>query len=111
MSKPKLPGVGLGLAGEDPQQTRLAGAVQSHHEQSLPALNLEVDAAEHGRATVSLGEPLDRNHNPAAVRRVREFDFDLAFAPWRGDLLRLEAIDALEDRLRGAGSFLGLATH
>ena len=38
--------VGLGLAGEDPQQAGLAGAVEPEHEQPLATAEVEVDVLE-----------------------------------------------------------------
>ena len=47
--------VGLRLAGEDPQQARLAGPVEAEHEQPLAAPEVERDVGEDRRPAVRLG--------------------------------------------------------
>src|SRR5450759_4608405 len=111
VAQSEAPGIRLRLASEDPQQAGLAGSVQPHDQQPLPALDLEIDVAEHGWAAVTLGQAFDRHHDSTAVWWIWEFDLDLALALRRCDLLRLEAVDTLEDRLGRACSLLGLPAH
>ena len=68
--------VGLGLAGEDAQQARLAGAVEAEHEQALAAAEVEADVLEHRRPAVGLAQPLRLDHRDAARRRGREPDVE-----------------------------------
>src|SRR5450759_2297966 len=74
VAQSEAPGIRLRLASEDPQQAGLAGSVQPHDQEPLPALDLEVDVAEHCRAAVTLGQTIYRHHDSPAVWRTREFD-------------------------------------
>ena len=63
----------VGLAGEDAQQARLAGAVEAEHEQPLAAAEVEGDVLEHRRAAVRLATGRARvEHGAPARRRVGE---------------------------------------
>jgi hypothetical protein len=107
----ELAGVGLGLPGKDAEKAGLAGAVQPHDQQALAALDLEIHIAEDDGTAVTLGQPLHRHDDAAAVRRVGKADLDLAFAFGSSNLLRLQAIDAFEDRFGGARSLFSLPAH
>ena len=65
-------GVGRPLAGEHPEEARLAGAVEAHDEQPLAALDGEVDVAEHLVVAVAHGQALALEHDAAGRRRRRE---------------------------------------
>ena len=64
--------VGVGLAGEDAQQARLAGAVEPEHEQPLAPAEVEGDVVEDRRAGVGLGQPGDLDDGAPGRRRRRE---------------------------------------
>src|SRR4029077_3180208 len=69
------------------------------------------DVAKDQRPAVALGEPFDAQRDTPAARRIRKRDLDLALAPRRAHLLRLQPVDALENRLGGSRPFLGLPAH
>src|SRR5260370_134965 len=50
-------GVRLGLARQDAQQARLAGAVEAHDHDPLAALDLKRDIAKHERAAITFAQP------------------------------------------------------
>src|SRR5882762_10139907 len=111
MPKPEAAGVRLGLTREDAEQACLARAVQAHDHDPLPALDLEGHVAKHERAAVTLAQAVRGEYDASTVWRFGKRDLHLALAFWRGHLLRLHAVDTLEDRFRGPGALLGLAPH
>ncbi len=93
--------VGLGLAGEDPQQAGLAGAVEAEHEQPLAATEVEVDVLEDrsGRRS-ALHRPVRPDDRLAARGRVGEPDRHGLGRLRAPHPLGLEAGDALLDAVR-----------
>ena len=87
--------VGRGLAGEDPQQAGLAGAVEAEHQQALAASEIERDVFEHRRPAVGLRQSDGGDDRGAAGRRVGELHPQRAIALADVHALRLEADDAL----------------
>src|SRR5258706_5639240 len=108
MPEAEVSGVRLGLAREDAQKARLAGAVQAHDHDPLAALDLKRHVAKHERPAVTLAQASCGEHDAPAVGRFRKCDLHLALALRCGYLLCLHAVDALEDGLRGPRALLGL---
>ena len=92
-------GVGVGLAGQDAQQARLAGAVEPQHEQALAPADVEADVLEHGGPPYDLARSVDLEHDPPAVGRLGEADAQRPLGLGRVDRRGLEAGDALLDAL------------
>ena len=65
-------GVGGGLAGEDAQQARLAGAVEPEHQQALAPLERERHVLEDRRPVVGLRDALDLEQHSSRMRRRGE---------------------------------------
>ena len=101
--------VGRRLAGEDPQQRRLAGAVEPEHEQALAAPEVERHVGEDVRSAVRLGEADGLDDRASGGRRGREADAQRPVALADLDPVVLDAGDPLLDavghrRLRRLGA-------
>ncbi len=101
--------IGIPVAGQHPQQARLAGAVEAHDHQALASLEGEVHALEHLEVAVAHGQALAFQDQPTGLGRRREADVHRPVGSPGLDLAVLEANDALLDavghrRLGGLGA-------
>ena len=101
--------IGRRLPGEDPQQGRLAGAVEAEHEQALAAAEVERHVGEDVRSAVRLGQADGLDHGAPGGGRRREADPQRPVAAPDLDAVLLDAGDSLLDavghrRLRRLGA-------
>ncbi len=94
-----MPASCLGLAREDAQQARLAGAVQAHDQHPLAATDVEGDVGEDRWTAVALRQAVDHQHLSAAVRRRREPETHGPLPRRASHLARLELLHAGVQRL------------
>ena len=97
-----MPGVGLLLAGDHPEQRRLAGAVGADHADDPAARQRERQVLDQQLVAEALAQPLGLDDDVAEVRRRR--DVDLHLVELDVALLRDERLEVRQARL-----LLGLA--
>src|SRR6185295_19447997 len=83
--------VGLGRAGYQLQQRRLAGAIDAHHAPPLPAADHEIEPLIDGAAAITLVDVLQADDILARARRRQEFERHRL-----ASLRRLDALDLVE---------------
>ena len=100
------------LADEDPQQGRLARAVEAEHEQPLAAADVERTSSNTSGPPYALAQPVDLEHDPPGVRRRRaSAPAACARAAGAVDPRGLDAVDALVEALGLRARFVALAPN
>src|ERR1051326_273402 len=101
-SRPPPPGPRHELAGEEPEQRRLAGPVRAHDRELLAVLDLDPGVRDHvWRVAVAERQVAQPYERAAGVGRGREREADAARRARNDHVLLLQPLDLLPLALRG----------